>query len=224
MLKMLGAPMLAITLLAAAGNAEAARYQFTLEGKARLASDACGETGYCEALPRLPQNSTFTTSFVIDDAFLAWDPDGLGWVYNRPIEALKIQLGSHVLSNFSAPDPASLWAWTNSEYGSDGLISISGSVTPPWSDSPANFWFDGYLLYEFQPFTLRANTPAGGGHTRLWIGPMDAYELNLEHLVISPVPEPSTWAYLISGFGLAGMSLRTARGRRRARLAPRLAS
>lgn len=189
-----------------ASAAQAAKYQATLEGGATLAFPICEEIGYCEPSPHLPANSRFTASFIFDDTDIVWDPDGLQWYHDGPIADFAIQLGAHSL-NFLNPNPMMIWA---SAASLDGVLSIDGMVTRSWSDQPTYAWYDGYWAFSFEPHSLTVNAPASAFYTRLWVGP-DYYDLDLEHLVISPIPEPATWAMMIAGFGIVGSGLRRSR-------------
>ncbi len=208
-------------LILGASGAQAAKYQATLAGGAKLTGSYCEESGSCEPSPRLPTNARFTASFTFDDTDIVWDTGGFLWQYDGPIANFAIQLGAHSL-NFLKPNPTMIWASTDPGYAPDGVLSIDGMVRPSWSDQTIYAWYDGYWAFSFEPYSLAVNGPASSYSTTLWVGP-DYYELNLEHLVISPIPEPATWTIIIAGFGLAGIALRTARGRLRAQAIPLLA-
>jgi hypothetical protein len=62
------------------------------------------------------------------------------------------------------------------------------------------------------PGATKFSGPLGAGTYTLWIldgdRPVDPYKLSLG---VSPVPEPASWALMISGFGLIGGALRRTR-------------
>lgn len=77
------------------------------------------------------------------------------------------------------------------------LASASGDSTPG-SFNPNTAYFSG-------PLTLRFSNMSGG----LVI---DNVRVDVIGSAIAPVPEPATWALILSGFGLVGAGLRRRRG------------
>ncbi len=61
-------------------------------------------------------------------------------------------------------------------------------------------------------FAANAFTTAGV-YNSILLGPNQSGTLIVTNLNAGAVPEPSTWAMLISGFGLVGFALRTTRRR-----------
>jgi PEP-CTERM motif len=85
---------------------------------------------------------------------------------------------------------------------SPGTVNIGFGIT--------NAKFNGHINYYFG---ANAFTTAGSYSSTL-LGQGQSGTLTVTDLSTGAVPEPSTWAMFISGFGLAGFALRTTRQRR----------
>jgi hypothetical protein len=85
---------------------------------------------------------------------------------------------------------------------------VSPGVSVVFSEIRARFRFDGFSNYSL------GGPPSGANFDQPKI-----YFISVDRIVVpgplDPIPEPSTWALLISGFGMAGAMLR----RRRAAVA-----
>jgi hypothetical protein len=96
--------------------------------------------------------------------------------------------------------------------GGDAKTIASGTLTiPATSENIPGVMFNSadtttlYRYIQFRPLTATGGTAYGGA----------AYGLNelrvFDAPAVSAVPEPSTWAFMIVGFGLAGGTLRRRR-------------
>lgn len=107
--------------------------------------------------------------------------------------------GGYQVSYYYSPRPnvAAASNRINLSIGSTQLDSITGQggSTTSWSKRTVKFF-----------------TPTGGALTFAAAGNSDSRGGYLDNITVAAVPEPSTWAMLILGFGLAGHALR--RGRR----------
>jgi hypothetical protein len=107
--------------------------------------------------------------------------------------------GGYQVSYFYSPRPNRLATSNriNLSIGSTLLDTITGNggATTRWTKRTVKFF-----------------TPTGGALTFAAAGTSDSFGGYLDNITVSAVPEPSTWAMLILGFGLAGHALR--RGKR----------
>jgi len=62
--------------------------------------------------------------------------------------------------------------------------------------------------YTYAEIGIHATPPAGYPGDNAWPGGKGVIEFGLTSFTISPVPEPASWAILITGFGMVGATMR----------------
>ena len=86
--------------------------------------------------------------------------------------------------------------------GATANVSVNGDSFQVGSSDPANTWlhYDGSFVATGANTTLAFDNLTGGGNGGLY----------LDNVAVSggAVPEPATWALMLTGFGLAGATLR----------------
>jgi hypothetical protein len=95
-----------------------------------------------------------------------------------------------------------LFQLTLGQFEEDPLVAVFGFQ----SGYPGGH---GAVAYNYAPFAASPGTPPGTIQT----SPISAYDLRFSgHEVLASAPEPSSWAVMLLGFGLAGTALRRRHG------------
>jgi len=182
--------------------------QFTLDSEPPGATITCVST-YCEITGAFAANPLPTTHFTLNGVSRSWgasslfSPGGLAWRYNEPGG-----FGDSVLHN------------TEHQPGPNEGDSAYAEITSNVNDFTASTDVTAPLDYSARPgdrtlgqFSTTVRDPATNLYSRRVSLRFSPTRVTIAPLAAA-VPEPSTWAMLIVGFGLVGAVMRRRRPER----------
>ena len=112
-----------------------------------------------------------------------------------------VTAGAHTLSFLYSPRPGQAASTNGIEFLLNGVL-----LAPPGTLAQA-----GGSNTNWQSFTTTYTATKGSILTARAVGTSDSYGGYLDNISISGVPEPTSWAMMIGGFGLVGGTLRRRR-------------